>query len=97
MKMIRPMTSIAVVALAVLLPPPASADGPLFPNSDFTQGTFDNWTPEGEAFQSGPTTSPVDPGGDVTGSATKDLKVRWDTQPEVYRQAAFSGLLSAAS
>lgn len=86
--------AIAAIATMMFCAAPSSAAQEaqtLFENSDFSRGDFLNWESKGEAFGEGPARDVTRPDGDVTGSAGKDLNLRWDNHPEVYCQPAFSG------
>ncbi len=91
---LRPLTWLSILRIPVallFLISAGQAQNPIFENSDFSKGNLENWTIKGESFGSTPATAPINPGWDVTGSESKDLKIRWDTRQEMYRQTLFTG------
>jgi len=77
--------------LALARPAPAGPSAPLFENSDFRSGTFENWTADGTAFASGPARKAVRPDSDTTGSIEKGLANNWNASRNLYLQPELTG------
>jgi len=76
---------------ALVLCAGTAAASPLFENSGFERGTFENWSLEGMAFEGGPTGKGIVPEADGTGSVEKRLSQNWKRHPHLYNQPELSG------